>query len=208
MDFFAVHWIIDPWWNLLQVLPACNNWSFLCWSSQESPLLIIKTYPVVIEPRPANAAIPPSSNPFIAGEAWYYINYGKINVRKCNWGNSTSSPATLGKGGRSELMQRVDKRNRRAVAGSVLAEMLHFEQRDWRSAGTARQIHKSRASRNSPGRMLLEDISGSPWFRPQRAIGLRKWLMLNSCFDVCRTLWRVKKIEKKPGLSQPVAWKG
>ncbi len=39
-------------------------------------------------------------------EAWYCINYGKVNVRKCNWGNSRSSPAILGKGSRLELMQR------------------------------------------------------------------------------------------------------
>ncbi len=45
MDFFDVHWINDPWWILLQGLPACDNWSLLCWSSQESPVFIIKNYP-------------------------------------------------------------------------------------------------------------------------------------------------------------------
>ncbi len=29
-------------------------------------------------------------------KAWYCIDYGKITVRKCNWGNSTSFPAVLG----------------------------------------------------------------------------------------------------------------
>ncbi len=44
MDFFDVHWINDPWWNLQQCLPACDNWSLLCWSSWESLVFIIKTY--------------------------------------------------------------------------------------------------------------------------------------------------------------------
>ncbi len=45
MDFFDVHWINDPWWNLQQGLPACFNWSLLCWSSWECPVFIVKTYP-------------------------------------------------------------------------------------------------------------------------------------------------------------------
>jgi hypothetical protein len=45
MDFFAVHWIIDPWQNLQQGMPACDNWSLRYWSSWESPVFIIKTYP-------------------------------------------------------------------------------------------------------------------------------------------------------------------
>jgi hypothetical protein len=73
-----------------------------------------------------------------------------------------SSPTMLGKGGRSELTRRADKCNRRAVAQSVLVEMLRFEQWDQRSASYTGPIGKSRVSCNSPGRILLGDISGSP----------------------------------------------
>ncbi len=45
MDFFDVHLINDLWWNLQKGLPACNKWSLLCWSSWESPVFIVKTYP-------------------------------------------------------------------------------------------------------------------------------------------------------------------
>jgi hypothetical protein len=78
-----------------------------------------------------------------------------MTVRKHTESNSMSSPIMLDKGGRSELTQGVDKRNRRAVAWSMLVEMLHFEQRDQHSANAARQIGKSRVSHDSPCRILL-----------------------------------------------------
>ncbi len=59
-------------------------------------------------------------NPQHQREAWYCMIYGKIRVRECNWGNSTSSPAMLGKGGRLELTGTADKCNGREVALSVL----------------------------------------------------------------------------------------
>ncbi len=138
----------------------------------------------------------------ITWEAWHCINYGKINVRKCNWGNSTSSPPMLGKGGRSELTRRADKRDGRAVVRAVLVEILRFEQRDWRSAGATHQIRKNWVSCNSLSRILLGDTSGSPWFGPQQAMGLDEWLMLNSYFDFGRSLWHLKNNWKKPSLSQ------
>ncbi len=112
-----------------------------------------------------------------------------------------SSPAMLGKGGRSGLTRRVDKHNGRAVARAVLVEILCFEQQNQPSAGAARPIHKSRVSCDSLSRILLGDITISPWIGPQRVIGLCKWSRLNSCFDLGWPLWRVKKIEKN-GLSQ------
>ncbi len=85
----------------------------------------------------------------------------------------------LGKGGRSKLTRRVDKRNGRAVVRSVLVEMLRFEQQDQCSAGAARPIGKSRASNDSPGRILLGDI-GLPliW----TAVGNRAWRVVKAQF--------------------------
>ncbi len=40
-----VHLIIDSWWNLLQGVLACNDWSLSYGSSRESPVSIAKTYP-------------------------------------------------------------------------------------------------------------------------------------------------------------------
>jgi hypothetical protein len=111
----------------------------------------------------------------------------------------TSSPAMLGKGSRSELTWRVDKRHGRAVARAELVEMLHFEQWGRHSAGVARPISKSWVSRNSLSRILLADLSISPWFGPQQAIGCCEWLRLNSRFNCGRPLWHVEKNWKKTG---------
>ncbi len=109
------------------------------------------------------------------------------------------------KRGRLELTRRLDKHNRRAVTQSMLVELLHFEQWNWCSIGTAHQIGKSRVSCNSPGRvLLLRDILGFPWFGPQQAIGHCEWPKVNSCFDCGRPLRCVKKIKKK-WLSQLLA---
>ncbi len=72
-------------------------------------------------------------------------------------------PPMLGKGGRSELMRRADKRDsRRAVAQSMLVKILRFEQRDWPSTGAACPIRESRVSHHSLSRILLGDIMISP----------------------------------------------
>ncbi len=48
LRFNFVHWINDLWWNLLQGLLACNDWSLHCWFSRESltsfKRLILMTY--------------------------------------------------------------------------------------------------------------------------------------------------------------------
>jgi hypothetical protein len=119
-------------------------------------------------------------NPQHQREAWHCINCGKVTVRKRHWGNSTSPPVMLDKGGRSGVMRRADNRNGRAVAQAMLVEILHFEQQDQHSAGAAHPIRKSRVSRNSLSRILLGDITISSWIGPQRAIGLGKWSRLKS----------------------------
>jgi hypothetical protein len=70
--------------------------------------------------------------------------------------------AMLGKGGRSGLTWRVNKRDGSAVARAVLVEILRFEQQDRPSAGAARTIRESRVSRHSLSRILLGDIMISP----------------------------------------------
>ncbi len=84
-----------------------------------------------------------------------------MTVRKHSEDNSMSSPTMLGKGGRLELTQRADKHDGRAVAQSVLVEMLRFERRDQHSTSYTGPIGKSRVSRDSPARILLGDILGS-----------------------------------------------
>ncbi len=44
-DSIVVHWINDPWWNLLQGLLACDDWSLCCWFFRESPISLNETYP-------------------------------------------------------------------------------------------------------------------------------------------------------------------
>jgi hypothetical protein len=44
-NLIDVHWINDLWWNLLQGLLACVDWSLHCWLSRESPISFKETYP-------------------------------------------------------------------------------------------------------------------------------------------------------------------